>query len=57
MIANTDGALYNFRKPLIKRLISEGFEVHSISSSITHKPAIFGTFSARLNKVHFLKKI
>lgn len=104
MIANTDGALYNFRKPLIKRLISEGFEVHSISSSkspegsyigalqelgvythivefdnsvsifsnidmfrevnkivkkvspdivhsFTHKPAIFGTFSARLNKV------
>ncbi|SNZ06160.1 N,N'-diacetylbacillosaminyl-diphospho-undecaprenol alpha-1,3-N-acetylgalactosaminyltransferase [Persephonella hydrogeniphila] len=102
MIANTDGALYNFRKPLIKKLISEGFEVHSISSSkspegsyirlleklgvhthivefdnsvgifdnfsifsdinkivkevspdivhsFTHKPAIFGTFSARLN--------
>ena len=104
MIANTDGALYNFRKPLIKRLISEGFEVHSISSSkspegsyikslqdmgvithvvefdnsvgilsnfdifrginriineispdivhsFTHKPAIFGTFSAKLNGV------
>jgi len=33
LISNTDGSLYNFRKPLIKELIKSGFEVHTISSS------------------------
>jgi len=33
MICNTDGALYNFRKPIIEELISQGHEVHSITSS------------------------
>ena len=32
MIVNTDGALYVFRKPIIKKLISLGHEVVSISS-------------------------
>lgn len=32
MIVNTDGALYVFRKPIIRRLISMGHEVVSISS-------------------------
>lgn len=32
MIVNTDGALYIFRKPIIKRLVSLGHEVVSITS-------------------------
>jgi len=33
MICNTDGALYNFRKPIIEELIKNGHEVYSITSS------------------------
>jgi len=33
MICNTDGALYNFRKPIIEELIEQGHEVYSITSS------------------------
>ena len=33
MICNTDGALYLFRKPIIKQLIASGHELVSISSS------------------------
>lgn len=104
MICNTDGALYNFRKPIIEELIIQGHEVYSITSSrspegsyikkleqlgvrtqivefdnsvglfknisvfnqlskiirelspdivhnFTHKPAIFGSFAAKINKV------
>jgi N,N'-diacetylbacillosaminyl-diphospho-undecaprenol alpha-1,3-N-acetylgalactosaminyltransferase len=104
MICNTDGALYNFRKPIIEELIKNGHEVYSITSSrspegsyierlqnlgvktyivefdnsvgmfknlsiygqiskhikiikpdvvhnFTHKPAIFGSLSARFNGV------
>lgn len=104
MICNTDGALYNFRKPIIEELVKQGYEVHSITSSrspegsyieriqklgvithivefdnsvgmfknidlykqlsslikeiapdivhnFTHKPAIFGSIAAKLNKV------
>ncbi|MGE5892872.1 MAG: glycosyltransferase, partial [bacterium] len=32
MICNTDGALYVFRKPLIRRLIGQGHEVVSVTS-------------------------
>jgi len=104
MICNTDGALYNFRKPIIEELIKQGHEVYSITSSrsqegsyierlqelgvkthivefdnsvgmfknfsiykklskiikelspdivhnFTHKPAIFGSIAAKMNKV------
>jgi len=33
MICNTDGALYNFRKPIIEELVKQGHELHSITSS------------------------
>lgn len=104
MICNTDGALYNFRKPIIEELIKQKHEVHSITSSrspegsyiekletlgvkthivefdksvgiiknfklfmkiskeiksvkpeivhnFTHKPAIYGSIAAKLNRV------
>lgn len=104
MICNTDGALYNFRKPIIEELVTQGHEVYSITSSrspegsymerlqklgidthivefdnsvglfknitiykqlskiikelspdivhnFTHKPAIFGSIAAKMNKV------
>jgi len=33
MICNTDGALYNFRKPIIEEFIKNGHELYSITSS------------------------
>jgi N,N'-diacetylbacillosaminyl-diphospho-undecaprenol alpha-1,3-N-acetylgalactosaminyltransferase len=33
LIANTDGAMYNFRKPIIEELIRKGHEVYTITSS------------------------
>lgn len=45
MICNTDGALYNFRKPIIEELINQGHEVHSITSSRSPE----GSYIQRLN--------
>lgn len=47
MICNTDGALYNFRKPIIEELIKQGHEVHSITSSRSPE----GSYIDRLQKL------
>ena len=47
MICNTDGALYNFRKPIIEELISQGHEVHSITSSRSPE----GSYIERIQKL------
>ena len=36
LIVNTDGALYRFRKPIIKALVAEGHEVVTLSSQSTY---------------------
>lgn len=40
MICNTDGALYNFRGPLIKRLIEKDIEVVTLSSKTNYFPEL-----------------
>lgn len=47
MICNTDGALYNFRKPIIEELVSKGHEVYSITSSRSPE----GTYIERLQNL------
>ncbi len=42
LIVNTDGALYRFRKPIIKMLVDEGHEVVTISSESSY----FGKLTA-----------
>jgi N,N'-diacetylbacillosaminyl-diphospho-undecaprenol alpha-1,3-N-acetylgalactosaminyltransferase len=46
-ICNSDGALYKFRYPLIKSLIKEGHEVHTISSPESPE----GSFIAQLQEL------
>jgi N,N'-diacetylbacillosaminyl-diphospho-undecaprenol alpha-1,3-N-acetylgalactosaminyltransferase len=46
-ICNSDGALYKFRYPLIKSLIDEGHEVHTISSPESPE----GSFIAQLQEL------
>ena len=40
MIVNTDGALYVFRKPIIKKIIALGYEISSISSESNYFAAL-----------------
>ncbi len=42
MICNSDGALYNFRGPIIKKLVSEGHEVVTISSCMGYIDSLVG---------------
>ncbi|MEZ9027587.1 glycosyltransferase family 4 protein [Vibrio cyclitrophicus] len=42
LICNSDGALYKFRYPIIKALIEQGHEVHSISTASSPEGSFIG---------------
>jgi N,N'-diacetylbacillosaminyl-diphospho-undecaprenol alpha-1,3-N-acetylgalactosaminyltransferase len=52
MVCNTDGALYNFRGPIIKKLVSDAHEVVTISSSMGYIDSLV-SLGARTHVVDF----
>jgi N,N'-diacetylbacillosaminyl-diphospho-undecaprenol alpha-1,3-N-acetylgalactosaminyltransferase len=55
MICNTDGALYNFRKPIIEELVKQGHEVHSITSSSSPEGSYLERLQALGVKTHIVE--
>ena len=52
LIVNTDGALYRFRKPIIKSLVARGDEVVTLSSKSSYFPDLI-TLGARPLELNF----